>query len=810
MKRQAGRARPRVIAVAAVAAVMSISLGERAAVAAPAADPATLKPVAVVVLADESGSLQLRDVAAERDAANAIAQTVLAPGSRVSIVGFGSDNGQAGQQAVTTYCAQIPFDGQQSRDRVAGCVDQIHPRTEVEGNDTDQVNALRQAKSLLDDGTSDPKIVFLLTDGRLDVGRSPSFGKNATPDERQRTAQGQVPAVKAELERINAQVWPLGYGDVPSGALDAYTTGASCSPQEPNPSAQVVAGPADLLAAVKRAFQSATCVKFGDDDGGDTPQGGGQLVLTVTIPPIASDASILVFKRDTSFTVAYQGPSGQQVTGGTGPDGAQFDFIGQQESTESLHVLEPQPGTWTIVVSSGPGSPAQRVDATVAYQAAVNASIALDPPQPGAGQEVGVEMSVQARSQTITDPADLVPLTFVADLSGEGFATPPPVTLEPAGNGVFRGTITVPPEASGALVFTGRVSGVGIGGDTRVANTRVVQGVPTLSGQITLTPPGTEVVAGEAVNGQIAVTNSGSAPARLLLRMDDASPGVTVDVAAVDASPGPQILTPFRLGIAVDHPAGPAQATLRLLDQASGQVVAERLFAIEVRPAPTVLESLWWLWTALAVLLGLGGCALLLFLGRRRRARAVGGLAAQLHEGGFAQGPPLLPRDPRSDSFRFALREDFHGTALQNAGSGETDAWVVTRTRAGISLTRPGDPRDPIVGPGEQRDIGGGLSVVIIDQRNGPSVGSVPSGNPFLDESSAPGSFGASPANTAVLPNPGYGDPDQFADPATGGPVARPAPTGEFDSSYADPFDGRPPGASAPRPNDGYDPNNPF
>jgi von Willebrand factor type A domain len=791
--------------------------------AAPTADQATLKPVAVVVLADESGSLSPDDVAAEREAASTIAQTVLAADSRVSIVGFGSDNG-GGQEPVQTYCSQVVLDSQQNRDRLAGCIDRIHERTEAEGNDTDQVSALQQAKSLLDDGTVDPKIVFLLTDGKLQVGRSGKYGKDSTPDKRQRTAEGLIPGVRGELAKLKAQVWPLGYGQVPPGALDAYTTGTSCSPQEPAPAASVISGQAELVAAVKGAFESATCVKFGDDAIGVTPQGGGQLALDVDLPPIASDAAILVFKRDPGFTVSYQGPSKQQVTGDTGPDGEHFDFVGQQTSTESLHIVEPQPGRWTVVVSSKPGSPSKEVRAIVAYQAAVNAAIALDPPQPKPGQAVEVAMSVQARGKTITSPADLKPLTFVADLAGDGFTAPAPVTLSDAdGDGTYRGTLTVPPSATGKLVFTGRVSGLGIGGDTRVANTGVQEGVPTLLGQITVNPAGATVTVGDTVSGQVAVTNSGTAPARLRLEADDATAGLGLSVSDLSVPPGPQSLTPFQLRVAPEAPIGGAQATLRLVDAASGKVVAERLFTTEITPVPSLFERLFWLWIALLALVLLTVAAVLVLLGRRRKARAVGGLRAQLYRDGFAQDSFLEPRNRLADRFRFVVQDDFHGVTLQHAGPADPDAWVVSRAKGLISFTRPGDPRDPIVRAGEQRDIGGGLAVAILDERGG-SIGPAPAAdNPFSgggDPLAGGGSFGApvyaESGSSGTNGRPVGRDGERFDAPTVAETVPQPRPSeNEFDSSYADPF--AQPGASGPGggqgsapPPRGYDHNNPF
>ena len=271
------------------------------------------------------------------------------------------------------------IDSSQARDQLATCIGQLRSRTPEQGNDTDHVSALRQALSYLDDGSPQPKIVFLLTDGRLDVSNSEFFGRNSTPEERNEAAADQIPDLRAEFERISAQVWPLGFGQVPGGALDAFTTGASCSPQEPPPSARVIAGSEDLGEAVRQAFRSATCVGIGPIVPQSVPS-GGTATLRVEIPPFASDASILVYKRNVGVTVtAYRDPNGQPVTGTSGPSGASFEIAGQGTETESLRIVDPMPGLWSVDLESGPAVPPQEVAATVLYQGAVNATVAARP-----------------------------------------------------------------------------------------------------------------------------------------------------------------------------------------------------------------------------------------------------------------------------------------------------------------------------------------------------------------------------------------------------------------------------------------------
>jgi hypothetical protein len=111
-------------------------------------DPPTLPPMQVVVLVDESGSLSDDDVIREREAARTIAFSVLAPQSEISVVGFGSSDAP-GQSAVHVVCKPTVLAGEQDRDSLAECIDDLHRRKPEEGADTDHAAALKQALSIV-------------------------------------------------------------------------------------------------------------------------------------------------------------------------------------------------------------------------------------------------------------------------------------------------------------------------------------------------------------------------------------------------------------------------------------------------------------------------------------------------------------------------------------------------------------------------------------------------------------------------------------------------------------------------------------
>ena len=168
-----------------------------------------VSPVDIVVLADESGSLSASAVRQEKAAAALIAQSELSSRSRVTVLGFGSSNGP-GQSAIDVICPTTEVTDNLTRTALSRCVEQIKPRTN--GNDTDFAAALRGAVATLTSTPANrPRLVFLLTDGVLDVGNSPSYG----PDAAGRTMEAQrqltdeiLPAAK----QAGVQIWPLGFG----------------------------------------------------------------------------------------------------------------------------------------------------------------------------------------------------------------------------------------------------------------------------------------------------------------------------------------------------------------------------------------------------------------------------------------------------------------------------------------------------------------------------------------------------------------------------------------------------------------------
>jgi hypothetical protein len=777
-------------------------------------DTPSLKPLQVVVLVDESGSLSDADVVKEKEAVRTIAFSVLAPQSQVSVVGFGSANA-SGQSAVDVVCKPTVLDDQQSRDSLGKCVDALHRRAKNEGNDTDHAAALQQALAIARSGGPDRKVVFLLTDGKLDVSNSPAYGD--TPQRRNTAAAGEVRQALAALAKENAQVWPLGFGSVDRSALAGFAEGQSCADGVPDPQASVVSNSSQLTAAVTQAFSAASCAKIDPTVKGHLPS-PGSVDLHINMPAIASDASILVYKHDPRVQVEYTAPGASQPAPQAG--GSHFELAGQSTSTESLKITDPVPGEWTIHLSSA-GASAADVAANVVYQAAVKAAITVNPPQPTAGQTVEVDMQVWARGKAITDPQALKGLSFVATLTGAGVATSQQVKLSDSdGDGTYTGPLTVPSSASGALSFTGSVSGLGIGGDTRIYPTRVQSAAAAVQGQILFDVNRADVHPGDTVPGTVSINNDSGQPAALRLVVADPSTGstLTFDPAAITAAPG-KTTTKFTLKVDTEKP-GVASATLRLvLDSDPSAVAAERLFAVDVNPPPGPVRKYLWIW--LPVLIVLLALAVWFLLRWRRRvvASQVRGLVAQLLSEG-AVASELLPREARSKVFRFAINEEFSGWQLQYGVPGEPNVYEVRRGKNGIDLSGPHGTKR--VQPGVPHPVRERLAIVIQDDRGAGGAGlDAPVDQVGYDAFGGMAASSAASAGATAGAVPGqrstsaadYGDPfaangggggyssDPFAgasDPFGGGPAASPAaspPPGR--SSEPDPFGGAATGGSS-------------
>lgn len=139
-------------------------------------------PVDIVIAVDESGSIKPTVMTLERTAARLIALGEFAPTSRIGVLGFGGPDGDYNAQTnpqppVDPVCPMTKVDSPASRQALGDCIGKLQIRTYKQGNQTDFIDAISDGVSELTGtgNTRRPLLLFLLTDGKLDMVGSPAF-----------------------------------------------------------------------------------------------------------------------------------------------------------------------------------------------------------------------------------------------------------------------------------------------------------------------------------------------------------------------------------------------------------------------------------------------------------------------------------------------------------------------------------------------------------------------------------------------------------------------------------------------------------
>lgn len=674
------------------------------------------RPLSVVVLVDESGSLPEAGVAAERDAATLIAQSELSTESQVAVIGFGGNTGLPGQTPVQVRCQPTTVATGQDRDYLARCVQDIHKRTEAEGHGTNYPKALAQALQIFaaaPDGYR--KVLFLLTDGQLDVSGDPAYGQQVSDAVRNEAALREMHEYLQQASSAGVQVWPLGFGRALPAQLDDFAARGSqalCGPGSPTPRARVVTDPGQVVDSLTEAFAAARC---GGVNRSETKvlRPGTTVELTIEVPPIATNGAISVIKRDPRIRVEYRDPDGALVPkSGTHGDST-FQISGEGSAIEVLRITEPLPGRWQVRLVSPNGVAQQDVAATVLWQGAVRARVSLLPPSPRAGQVAIAQIVLETRRGVVADPEVLRGLTVVATLTGEGFE-PVPVQLRDDGSGgddraddgSFNSQVTVPSTATGAYRLVAAVGGAGIESTDQPADGRVDTGEAMVRAQVRLDQK--RVAPGGRLGGTIEVTNdSGVArKARLQLTGLDEGTLATVSPAVVDIPASGSSAPTFEISFAAGTEIGSRAARLLVVDDEQPSTrYADLTLVFDVGYPPP-----WWSrhrypLAALGVVLLAALAAGLVRVLRRRADRDVRGLVLLLFRDEQELGFLAAPEQP-SSQFWFVIRDadvgqprldniEPYGGYLAARGVGSS---VTVRTPTGQKLrVRPGVP-EPVTG----------------------------------------------------------------------------------------------------------------
>lgn len=674
------------------------------------------KPVRVVILVDESGSLAPEDVKQERDAAAILATGELSPESEVAVIGFGSANGP-GQKALDTVCPLAKVTDAQ-REHLTTCVGDLRRRESDEGNDTDYVSAIEQALALMaqqTDGLERSGIIFLLTDGVLDVANSTRYGRVA--GDRTRRAQQELDEqLLPRARNAGVQIWPLGFGQVDSGALEAIATGGfqtGCSDRpESKPTATTVESSSDVVRSLFRAFAGARCAAV-TDPVIERLESGSSTDLFIRIPEITTDGTIQVIKGDPRVRVSFFGPDKAEVPKNGKLGESTFEGVGESANVESLRIGLPQSGEWRVHVEAGPEVPASEVSAIALWQGALSTDIVLEPPSPQAGQKVVLRSRILTRSGQISDPEALRGLNVTATLTGDGFqpvtgivlrddGTDPDVT---AADGSFAATVDVPPAASGALEFTAVASATGVASDSRPYPTSVATGTPPIIAK--LDPDPATVAPGEAATVKVILESAVTEPVRVGLKLEaDKGSAMTVDPGFIDVPGSGRIERDVRVVIAPNSSEGRATGRLSVTSP-EGAVYGSAHVSIPVAEPPGLLARYWWALVIVLALLVLAAVYVLVRVRADREARKVSGLTLLLWEGdesrgrlqASAEGGPVFPFSVKENGTDPAALARPSGTdrvyEARRAGPGAI--YVITPDKRRVDVRRKGSPT-PLTG----------------------------------------------------------------------------------------------------------------
>ncbi|MFE2559604.1 VWA domain-containing protein [Streptomyces sp. NPDC059352] len=685
----------------------------RVATAGPAEGP---DPIDFAVVVDQSASLADKDLARETEAAALLVQGEISERSRAAVIGFGSSE-KSGQSPVREVCALTVADAA-GRERLSDCVQQLNRRDAARmGPGTDFPAAIRQAVTRLTQknpaktpapaagtGTAakplvTPKVVFLLTDGRLDVSDSPQYGTD--PANRQSNGERRLTEELARARAAGIQIWPLGFGgEIDRAALTAMAEGGyrgACSDVPGSvPRMRVVGTSAELDTALQETFAAARCARIAHGTVGKPPAD-----LTVVIPPIATDGSLTVSKHDPKVRVTYYDPAGRKVPTRGEFEGSTFEVGGQDGPVEALRVKNPLPGRWRVHIEAPEGHRDREVAVRAIWQGMLGSDVTLDPASPRAGEKVTVEVRMQTRrGVTVTDPRQLAGLAVAAELRGAGFT---PVTFRLADDGKapdrragdvrFTGTLTVPAGATGDLEFTTRMSAPGVTSDRRPLHARIAQGSPLLTAGLALDRA--TVHPGGSFRGVLDVTNNDSAPRTLRLALENVTPGagLTLSPATVTAPPGGSTRVPFTVGVGGGAPFGELGGRITVVDTGDGDLLLDGDFLDALIVAPPTWWDRWWK----AVVGGAAGLVLLAtFAGIRTaagiRRRDLTGVTLELQEDGRILDTLTIRRGQSArGAFPFAI-DDVGGAppTLRRAREGSSSGvHVLRRTSSGELLLRP-------------------------------------------------------------------------------------------------------------------------
>jgi hypothetical protein len=719
------------VALLVLAAPVPAQAGQATPSVAQEASPNGNALLDVVILVDESGSETPASLIREKQAAaETISQTMLNPASRVTVVGFGGVNGvQPNQDPIDVVCQPTVASSSLNLAYLATCVNGLHVRTEAEGNGTDYAAALGQAMSYLNPDTpygrqSPPgatKVVILMTDGGLDVSRDPAY----QPDW---PAKAHI-AVNEQLalaRSFGVQIWPLGFGSIqlPDQQYLAYLASAgaqtSCdSRSESRPHAIVVSSSADVVAAVADLSAAASCEVI-DQAGPSLLASGGTRTLQVTIPSLASNAAISVDKGSPGVQVSYYAPDGTQVAGGA-HEAPPYELSGQATTVEVLHVADPLPGSWRVVLSAPPGQATGLVSAYAFWQGAVREVITADPPTARPGQRITVTVSLlSARGTVITDPATIAQLHVTASVFGDDLSpTGIPLQVDHgAGDALYTGTF-IAPGSPGTLTVTGSAAGYGLFATVVPAAVQVGAGSGLLQGAISVAAVNA-VIPGQVIRGTVTFdNNTGRTQAVTLLLSESRASATLLPGTVVPVRSGRSTVS-FTIAFPANAPLGVALLQVQAVDAVNhGISYANVQVVVPVVAPPSFIARFIWQIYGVLLLVVAAGLGVLSLRRKKRRELDVRGLTAVLIRNDI-EVSLLAPGATWSGAFRFVIRdEEGPKPRFDWPVSGTPEPAYVVQRGPGeqVRVFSPAGDEWDLTADGPGRPLGNGLLLAFRDTR---------------------------------------------------------------------------------------------
>ena len=603
------------------------------------------KPVNVVILADESGSMldYPSEITGEQQAAIEIVQAAWSPQSQIAVYGFGTappTRGVSPSQAIDKVCGLTELNTTGNLNTLTRCANLIAPRRQAGEDNTDFAAALTEAQNVL--SAPDPlhrvPLVFILTDGMLDVGADSPYAPWPSSDQAGNVAAQQklTGIILPEMKNLGIQIWPVGFGRADQGELSGFARGgAQVNPNCPGgtggapqltsvpPSVTGTAEAEQIQQDLLGAFAAASCGTINPGAWKTLPP-GGSISVPVTVDPLTTLGSIVVNKGDPRVEVSYTDPDGGKVSDNTTNaqpsgvlNGAAYVLTtgGTQSPQEALRLDGPVPGQWEVTFTN-PSAVAQTVGVSVVWQGQVFPDVNFSPQVGDSGHPLQIQVKPAIHSAPIP-ASELSKLTVDLTVRWTPSGAPQQVsaTLDPA-TGEFVGTVPVPSGQKGLAMVTATVLERGVQG-TAVAEVSYQPGGGMNVGLNI--PRGIRVSPGGTLSETAIVDNVGQPPTRIEFSLADLGDGLDAWIAqpsgAVTIGSG-RVPVPVTIHFAPQTRRGEALGTVQWkVTGADVQNMAAYL-DVNVEPPPTPWYEQWWPWTLLAVLLaGLGG---LLYFRRRR------------------------------------------------------------------------------------------------------------------------------------------------------------------------------------------------